>query len=46
MRPVIVAARRTPIGTAGRSLAAWDAASLGGIAVAAAAADEIGRAHV
>lgn len=39
MRPVIVAARRTPIGTAGRSLAAWDAASLGGVAVAAAAAD-------
>jgi acetyl-CoA C-acetyltransferase len=37
--PVIVAARRTPIGTAGRSLAARDAASLGGLAVAAAAAD-------
>ena len=39
MRPVIVAARRTPIGTAGRSLAGHDAASLGGIAVRAAADD-------
>ncbi|MGD9956648.1 MAG: acetyl-CoA C-acyltransferase, partial [Candidatus Nanopelagicales bacterium] len=37
--PVIVAARRTPIGTAGRSLASYDAATLGGLAVAAAAAD-------
>ena len=37
--PVIVAARRTPIGTAGQSLAGVDAARLGGAVVAAASSD-------
>ncbi|MCA0330817.1 MAG: thiolase family protein [Actinobacteria bacterium] len=37
--PVIVAARRTPIGTAGQSLAGVDAARLGGGVVAAASSD-------
>ena len=37
--PVIVAARRTPIGTVGQSLAGVDAARLGGAVVAAASSD-------
>jgi acetyl-CoA C-acetyltransferase len=37
--PVVVAARRTPVGTAGRSLAAFDVAGLAGPVLAALAAD-------
>jgi|SRR5580765_175922 len=40
-RPVIIAARRTPIGTAGRSLAGVDAATLASV-VLRAVADELG----